>query len=80
MHHEKRHRHSKPMPSASIVFVDTNVLRYAEDGADKLRHRALRGWLCELWLRRCELLSSQVLSVRAVNPFLVGPELLDAPA
>ena len=55
------------MPSASIVFVDTNVLLYAEDGADKLKHRAARDWLRELWLRRCGRLSSQVLNEFYVN-------------
>ena len=55
------------MPSASIVFVDTNVLLYAEDGADKLKHCAARDWLRELWLRRCGRLSSQVLHEFYVN-------------
>jgi predicted nucleic acid-binding protein len=55
------------MPSASIVFVDTNVLLYAEDGADKHKHRAAREWLRELWVRRCGRVSSQVLHEFYVN-------------
>ncbi len=50
------------MPSDSIVFVDTNVLLYAEDGAHKTKHKAARAWLRELWLRRSGRLSTQVLS------------------
>lgn len=50
------------MPSAANVFVDTNVLLYSEDLADEAKHRAARGWLRELWLRRCGRLSTQVLN------------------
>jgi predicted nucleic acid-binding protein len=49
------------MPNASIVFVDTNVLLYAEDRADAAKHRAARDWLGQLWLRRSGRVSSQVL-------------------
>jgi predicted nucleic acid-binding protein len=50
------------MPSASIVFVDTNVLLYSEDSAHPDKHRAARLWLRELWLRRAGRLSTQVLN------------------
>lgn len=49
------------MPSASTVFVDTNVLLYSEDLADAGKHRAARDWLAVLWQRRCGRLSTQVL-------------------
>lgn len=55
------------MPSASIVFVDTNVLLYAEDAAHAAKHRAARDWLRTLWLRRCGRLSVQVLNEFYVN-------------
>jgi predicted nucleic acid-binding protein len=55
------------MPSDSIVFVDTNVLLYAEDGANAIKHRAARNWLRELWLRRSGRVSSQVLNEFYVN-------------
>jgi len=50
------------MPSVSTVFVDTNVLLYAEDLADAAKHRAARAWLRELWTRRCGRVSTQVLN------------------
>lgn len=50
------------MPSASTVFVDTNVLLYAEDTAHAEKHRSARDWLRALWLRRCGRLSTQVLN------------------
>ena len=55
------------MPSASTVFVDTNVLLYAEDRANAAKHAAARSWLRELWLRRCGRLSTQVLNEFYVN-------------
>lgn len=55
------------MPSASTVFVDTNVLLYAEDRAHPDKHRAARDWLRALWLRRCGRLSAQVLNEFYVN-------------
>ncbi|WP_119354674.1 PIN domain-containing protein [Azohydromonas sediminis] len=50
------------MPSGSTVFVDTNVLVYAEDRAHPDKHRAARQWLRELWVRRLGRLSTQVLN------------------
>lgn len=55
------------MPSALTVFVDTNVLLYAEDLADAAKHRAALDWLRALWLRRCGRLSTQVLHEFYVN-------------
>jgi predicted nucleic acid-binding protein len=50
------------MPTVSTVFVDTNVLVYAEDRADPHKHAMARAWLRELWLRRAGRLSTQVLN------------------
>jgi len=55
------------MPSASTVFVDTNVLLYAEDAAQARKHQAARAWMRELWLRRCGRVSTQVLNEFYVN-------------
>jgi predicted nucleic acid-binding protein len=55
------------MPSASTVFVDTNVLIYAEDRADATKHAAARAWLRSLWTQRRGRLSTQVLSEFYVN-------------
>ncbi|MFM2059611.1 MAG: hypothetical protein RLY71_3996, partial [Pseudomonadota bacterium] len=50
------------MPSASTVFVDTNVLLYADDAADAVKHRRALDWLQALWLSRAGRLSTQVLN------------------
>ena len=50
------------MTSNAIVFVDTNVLVYAEDRAHLAKHDAARGWLRVLWLRRAGRISTQVLN------------------
>ena len=50
------------MPSGSTVFVDTNVLLYAEDGGQRDKHLQARAWLAALWQRRSGRLSSQVLN------------------
>lgn len=55
------------MPSDSIVFVDTNVLLYADDGRQPDKHRRARDWLAVLWTRRCGRLSSQVLNEYYAN-------------
>lgn len=55
------------MPNASFVLVDTNVLLYAEDRADPVKHRVARDWLRELWVRRCGRISTQVLNEFYVN-------------
>jgi predicted nucleic acid-binding protein len=43
------------------VFVDTNVLIYAVDEADRKRHQAARAWRAELWKSRRGRISFQVL-------------------
>ena len=43
------------------VFVDTNVLIYALDGADLKKQEAARQWRAELWKRRQGRISFQVL-------------------
>ena len=55
------------MPNGSIVFVDTNVLLYADDGADPAKHLRAREWLRVLWMRRCGRVSTQVLSEYYAN-------------
>ena len=50
------------MLSEATVFVDTNVLIYAEDRAHADKHRAARAWLRALWLNHCGRLSNQVLN------------------
>lgn len=55
------------MPSDSTVFVDTNVLIYAEDLANRAKQLAALAWLRELWVRRCGRVSSQVLNEFYVN-------------
>ena len=52
----------KFMPSAPTVFVDANVLVYADDGADGARQQQAIAWLDALWSRRCGRLSTQVLN------------------
>jgi predicted nucleic acid-binding protein len=44
------------------VFVDTNVLLYALDEADKAKQRAARQWRTALWQSRLGRLSFQVLA------------------
>lgn len=55
------------MPSGLIVFVDTNVLLYSEDGAHADKHLRARDWLRALWVKRCGRLSNQVLNEFYVN-------------
>lgn len=50
------------MPSALTVFVDTNVLVYADDGRDPDKRRRARAWLNRLWSERRGRLSTQVLN------------------
>lgn len=55
------------MASGPTVFVDTNVLLYAEDRVHPDKHRRARDWLRALWTGRCGRLSTQVLSEFYVN-------------
>jgi predicted nucleic acid-binding protein len=55
-------------PAATpLVFVDTNVLIYAEDGAHRAKQATALGWLDVLWQRRCGRVSTQVLNEFYVN-------------
>lgn len=49
------------------VFVDANVLIYAEDPADRAKQDAALAWLDVLWQRRLGRLSTQVLNEFYVN-------------
>lgn len=55
------------MPSGLIVFVDTNVLIYADDRRDAVKQARAREWLLALWESRSGRLSTQVLSEYYVN-------------
>jgi predicted nucleic acid-binding protein len=46
---------------SATVFVDTNVLLYAVDLADKQKHKTARDWRDRLWESRRGRLSFQVL-------------------
>lgn len=50
------------MPSGSIVFVDTNVLVYADDERDPAKHAKARDWVGRLWERRAGRISTQILN------------------
>lgn len=55
------------MPSGLIVFVDTNVLIYADDTRDAAKQLRAREWLLMLWEQRSGRLSTQVLNEYYVN-------------
>ncbi len=55
------------MPSGSTVFVDTNVLLYAQDRRDPSKQGAAEAWLSFCWYQRCGRLSTQVLNELFVN-------------
>ena len=50
------------MPSAPTVFVDTNVLVYADDGREPAKRDQARVWLARLWAERRGRTSNQVLN------------------
>lgn len=50
------------MPGDSTVFVDTNILVYADDARDPDKRRAARAWLTRLWALRRGRTSTQVLN------------------
>jgi predicted nucleic acid-binding protein len=50
------------MPTASTVFVDTNILVYAEDTRVPEKQRRCQEWLKALWASRRGRLSTQVLN------------------
>ena len=67
------------MPSASTVFVDTNVLLYAQDPRDVNKQERAEQWLAWCWQHRRARLSTQVLNELYANLRRVAPQLpLDA--
>lgn len=60
------------MPGALTVFVDTNVLLYAEDARDVAKRERARAWLLALWQGRIGRLNTQVLNEFYVNARKVG--------
>lgn len=55
------------MLSGLTVFVDTNVLLYADDGRDQDKRTTARQWLLSLWQQRLGRLSTQVLNEYYAN-------------
>ena len=55
------------MSAADRFFVDTNVLLYAADAADRSKQEAARDWLSALWELGAGRLSWQVLHEFYVN-------------
>ena len=51
----------------TLVFVDTNVLIYAEDGAEADKQHSALAWIERLWRARSGRLSTQVLNEFYVN-------------
>lgn len=60
------------MPGALTVFVDTNVLLYADDARDAAKRERARAWLLALWQGRIGRLSTQVLNEFYVNARKIG--------
>lgn len=63
------------MRSASTVFVDTNVLLYAQDPRDPGKQVAAAGWLARCWRDGSGRLSTQVLHEMYANLLRVAPRL-----
>jgi predicted nucleic acid-binding protein len=63
------------MPSASTVFVDTNVLLYAQDPRDAGKQAKAAAWLEACWRRDAGRLSTQVLHELYVNLTRLAPKL-----
>lgn len=63
------------MPSASTVFVDTNVLLYAQDPRDAGKQRAAESWLARCWRDGSGRISTQVLHEMYANLLRVAPRL-----
>jgi predicted nucleic acid-binding protein len=51
----------------ALVFVDTNILLYAVDTRDRLKHDSARDWMAQLWRTRSGRTSAQVLNEFFVN-------------
>lgn len=63
------------MPSASTVFVDTNVLLYAQDPRDPDKRGRAETWLAWCWNFRRAHISTQVLNELYANLRRVAPQL-----
>ena len=63
------------MPSVSTVFVDTNVLLYAQDPRSPDKQRRASGWLAACWRSTCGRISTQVLAELYVNLRRTAPGL-----
>ncbi|MBK6614331.1 PIN domain-containing protein [Ottowia sp.] len=63
------------MPSASTVFVDTNVLLYAQDPRNPDKQALAAAWLAWCWRAQAGRISSQVLHEWYVNLRRVAPRL-----
>ena len=63
------------MPSASTVFVDTNVLLYAQDPRHPVKQARAADWLQWCWRAQAGRISSQVLHELYVNLRRVAPSL-----
>ena len=63
------------MPSASTVFVDTNVLLYAVDPRQPNKQARAQAWLQHCWRHDCGRISTQVLHELFTNLRRVAPSL-----
>lgn len=64
------------MPTGLTVFVDTNVLLYAQDPRQPDKQRDAAQWLRWCWQAQAGRISSQVLHELYVNLRRVAPSLL----
>lgn len=64
------------MPSALTVFVDTNVLLYAQDPRNAVKQQAAEQWLRYCWQAQVGRISTQVLNELYANLRRVAPNLL----
>ncbi len=67
------------MPSASTVFVDTNVLLYAVDSREPRKQAQAQAWLKPCWVRQLGRVSTQVMhefyaNLRRMAPMLTAEE------
>lgn len=63
------------MPSGSTVFVDTNVLLYAQDPRVPAKKLAAEAWLARCWREARGRISSQVLHEFYANVRRLAPSL-----
>lgn len=66
------------MPSDSTVFVDTNVLLYAQDPREDHKRLRAQAWLDHCWRAQAGRLSSQVLHEWYANLRRTAPQLSSA--